>query len=294
MSNNKDHEENISDKKEVESSKTSVKKEKSHTTRIISIVIIVLLVIGLTITKWLSDPDMQLNSRFGLQEIVTEEEPFIEEEKQETEIIKALDNAIKNQETREAGQIKETDQSQDTEPKNNSLEQDNKLGVKVELSNFAPLDSEDDVEEVDLAISPYEIEINGAEYSPTVPKHIMVKNATQYREYLINAQKMLQKFENNEPYDDEIRFLKMRVIPEEIAEILEKFTEYNDLLKNKDLKPYKEIDWGIKFFDKFLKIKQVNDDYKQVDDLKNQIKTEIPMFNKFLYSDRLQVEFFGK
>lgn len=302
---------NISDVPD-NNNKGKAKSKGSQMTRIISIVAILLLILGLSLYKVGVLPSDKLN--FDSINKLTGNEP------DESFVVnnatsQLTNNSNENEESQlntdsqqEIPQQKDkSDESADSnvqEHKNSefgnadisystTIEKEKLSIPKQAIAGFAPL-SEDGGDDQEEMLNPYEIEIGKIEYAPTIQKHIVLKNATQYRMFLINARKMIEKFEKGEVYDNELRTFQMRVVPEEINEIIEKFSAYNEMLKDEKLRPYKKIDLGYKFFDRFLKIKEVNKDYEIVNELEKEIRAELSVFNKFLHSDRLQAEFFGK
>lgn len=312
MSNNKDKKINISDGKQQQAISTPIKDEKrnaggaaSSATRVISLIAIFLLIFGLYSYSMIDKSPIQefvdkVGSENEVVQIQSEGQSEGQSEVQLDDVKRVLENAKKNEavansllssnndpELKKSKRIKESVikgsvTKEPVEESNNKTDS----ATSEEKSNKQ-------LEEIEH-LNPYELELGRVEYIPTVQKHIVLKNATQYRKFLWNAHKMIEKFNKDKVFDEEIRILKMRVLPEEIAEILEKFVQYNNLMKDKDLKPYKQVDFGNEFFDRFLKIKKFNDEYKSVSQLKEEISSEISVFYKYLYSDRLQDEFFGK
>lgn len=316
MSNNKDKKIAESETQEESNDfvEANVQKNTGYKTRVISILALLILVLGLSLSKaGMLDLSVAQEAITKVQKNYTKEVSASDMAEQELEIKQVMENAKKNQ-IAANGLLRSKDKVTNSSDVSNS--ESNTESISISSANkkqnsdlssgelnqgiikFAPEETELkehilSIDEED-SLNPYDIEVGKVEYVATVSKQIMIKNATQYRQFLFSAHQMVEKFKTGSSYDDELRMLQMRVIPEEITEIVDKFAKYNELLKDKSLQPYKKINLGGKFLENFLQINEINTEYKTVSDLENEINAEMPMFYKYLYSDRLQAEFFGK
>lgn len=174
------------------------------------------------------------------------------------------------------------------------------VGPEPPLLSFAPSQAGDLDDDDLIVLTPYEIDLETSafkenKYAPAIPKQVVLRAVAKYRVFLATGRNMVSKFERAQTYNAELAYLLSASHGNSLMKAwLAKFERYNELLNNAKIEPYKKVDLGLGFLDKFIKIKEANEDYTPVLQLKQEIEKLLPQFNEYLYSDEMQAEFFGK
>lgn len=182
--------------------------------------------------------------------------------------------------------------SDTNKPEENTYE----VGPQAPVKHFSEDYVTEDDEELD-DLNPYEAGIEIEEYnslSQAIPKQNMLKNAAAYRVFLANADKLINKYKKNEPYSEEMGRLSRQIMPTKISKVVSDLQDYNKLISNPDLKPYKDVNLGFEFLNNLFLIKRENEEYIAVIELREKIDAELSILTDYVYSEELMNVFFNK
>jgi len=113
-----------------------------------------------------------------------------------------------------------------------------------------------------------------------------------YRDYLLNVNLLIVNFFQDKIYTDELRLLKTLEFPEKIDKILINFDNYNkNYLINKNYCAHEKIFPKILLIERFIKVEQVSECFKDKEALKSQLIKDINIFIDFFHSKKIQQKF---
>ena len=166
-----------------------------------------------------------------------------------------------------------------------------------QLLRFAPDEEDLDLASDDGDLNPYDQEVkettsdNTSDNIQVVSSVNLINNLNDYRIYLANVSEFLYKFSKNQPYSENLDIITQIQLPKEFEEIIEMCKSYNDMLLGNDAS-YKQIPlFDTNIFNKFLKIREKTDSYKEMEKLKVKIENKIDLFVEYAFSLDLQAEF---
>ena len=177
-----------------------------------------------------------------------------------------------------------------------ALEKNYTAGVEPPILRFSPEESaqsnvdyaEEEIEE----INPYVTIIEGEGDSSESTKEIMLNhNLNEYRLYIANANKLIDKFKANKNYELELEILKRRQLPGRVESVISLLELYNQqLIENKIntdniIKPFNS-----KILAQFVTIKKIPVGQKEQNDL----KTNLDILTNYIFSSELQDSFLSK
>lgn len=147
-------------------------------------------------------------------------------------------------------------------------------------------EEEESVEEI---VNPY-IEVIDVEAKAFDSSALKAK-FNDYRIFISNANKLLGKYRANQDFKTELNIFKDVIHPTHINEIIKLLESYNTLLEKKDNNgeyQVKTTSFLNKLFAKFVKIKKIEPDNKELLKVKANIDERLDTFTDYIYSQKLQ------
>lgn len=145
---------------------------------------------------------------------------------------------------------------------------------------------EEDVEEV---VNPY-IEIIDVE-AKAFDNSVLKAKFNDYRIFISNANKLLGKYRANQSFTTELNIFKDVIHPTHINETIKLLESYNTLLGKKFNTSENQVNTDTflkKLFAKFVKIKKIEPDNKELLEVKANIDERLDTFTDYIYSQKLQ------
>jgi hypothetical protein len=177
-----------------------------------------------------------------------------------------------------------------------ALEKNYSAGAEPPILRFTPEESaqsnvdytEEEIEE----INPYVTIIEGEGDSSESTKEIMLNyNLNEYRLFIANANKLIDKFKANKNYELELEIFKKRQLPARVESVISLLELYNQqLIENKIntdniVKPFNS-----KILAQFVTIKKIPVGQKE----QNNLKTNLDILTDYIFSSELQDSFLSK
>ncbi|MFK7968064.1 MAG: hypothetical protein AB8B68_02740 [Rickettsiaceae bacterium] len=162
-----------------------------------------------------------------------------------------------------------------------------------DLPRFAPDEQDLDILNEEEDLNPYDHEIKEIidDNTQIISDVNMINNLNDYRIYLANVHEFLYKFSKDQPYSENLDIIVQIELPKEFTEMIEMLKIYNDMLLKTDAF-YQQIPlFNTDIFNKFFKIKQETDSYKEIKFLKVKIENKIDLFTSYAFSLDLQEQF---
>lgn len=181
-----------------------------------------------------------------------------------------------------------------------ALEENYSVGAEPPLVSFAPeefsktsdTDAEEELEEID----PYVIIIEEEGEPSDSTNSVMLKhNLNEYRLYIANANKLIDKFKADKSYELEMQILKKRQLPERVEAVVLLLEAYNQQLMNKQtitdevIKPFDS-----KILAQFVTIKKIPSVQQDQKTQKEVISKNINILKGYIFSSELQDSFLSK
>ena len=148
------------------------------------------------------------------------------------------------------------------------------------------IEPEEDVEEV---VNPY-IEIIDVE-AKAFDSSVLKAKFNDYRIFISNANKLLGKYRANQNFTTELNIFKDVIHPTHINETIKLLESYNTLLGKKSNNSENQVNTDTflkKLFAKFVKIKKIEPDNKELLKVKANIDERLDTFMDYIYSQKLQ------
>lgn len=148
------------------------------------------------------------------------------------------------------------------------------------------IEPEEDVEEV---VNPY-IEIIDVEAKAFDSSALKAK-FNDYRIFISNANKLLGKYRANQNFTTELNIFKDVIHPTHINETIKLLELYNTLLGKKSNNSENQVKTDTflkKLFAKFVKIKKIEPNNKELLKVKANIDERLDTFTDYIYSQKLQ------
>jgi hypothetical protein len=196
-------------------------------------------------------------------------------------------------------QEKNTEIVADNELVQEALEENYSAGAEPPLLSFAPEDSEsnDDDNEEDLEeVNPY-VTIIEEEADPSESTKIIMlnHNLNEYRLYITNANKLIDKFKADKSYELELQVLKKRLMPGRVEAVVSLLEAYNQqLVKNQTITNDVVKPFDSKVLAQFVTIKKIPSGQEDQKNLKDEISKSLNVLKDYIFSSELQDSFLSK
>jgi hypothetical protein len=181
-----------------------------------------------------------------------------------------------------------------------ALEESYSVGAEPPLLSFAPeeaSETSDDYTEEDLEeINPY-VTIIEEEADPSEStKLIMLNhNLNEYRLYIANANKLIDKFKADKSYELELQILKKRLMPGRVEAVVLLLEAYNQqLVKNQTITNNVVKPFDSKVLAQFLTIKKIPSEQQGQKSSKDEISKSLNILRDYIFSSELQGSFLSK
>ncbi len=174
--------------------------------------------------------------------------------------------------------------SGDKESSDENMGTEDKSTPEIEV--YIEPEEEEDVEEV---VNPY-IEIIDVE-AKAFDSSVLKAKFNDYRIFISNANKLLGKYRSNQEFTTELNIFKDVIHPTHINEIIKLLESYNTLLGKKSNNSENQVNADTflkKLFAKFVKIKKIEPDNKDLLKAKANIDERLDTFTDYIYSQKLQ------
>jgi len=197
-------------------------------------------------------------------------------------------------------QEKNTEIVADNELVQEALEENYSAGAEPTLLSFAPEElsesSDDDNEENLEEVNPY-VTIIEEEADPSESTKIIMlnHNLNEYRLYITNANKLIDKFKADKSYELELQVLKKRLMPGRVEAVVSLLEAYNQqLVKNQTITNNVVKPFDSKVLAQFVTIKKIPSGQEDQKNLKDEISKSLNVLKDYIFSSELQDSFLSK